>query len=113
MLPHAFEGKAMELIFYYIDLTKNKDVRLAFDALRVRVWPLLYLNTCIMLFFFVSVFGRFALPQEICLGIRRQLGCGTFIERVSAVCRCNGSLALPLLFVVYGGCNGEDLPIAG
>uniref|UniRef100_A0A915KYZ1 LisH domain-containing protein n=1 Tax=Romanomermis culicivorax TaxID=13658 RepID=A0A915KYZ1_ROMCU len=33
-LPFAFEHKAMELILYYIDLTKNKDVRLALDALK-------------------------------------------------------------------------------
>ena len=31
----AFEYKAMELVFYYINLKYNKDVRLAFEALRV------------------------------------------------------------------------------
>ncbi len=30
-----YEHNAMELIFYYIDLSKNKDVRLAFEALKV------------------------------------------------------------------------------
>ena len=31
----AFEHKSMELVFYYINLKYNKDVRLAFEALRV------------------------------------------------------------------------------
>jgi len=34
-LPFALEYKAIDLIFEYIDLTKNKDVRLALDALKV------------------------------------------------------------------------------
>ena len=31
-LSHVFEHHGMDLIFYYIDLSKNKDVRLAFEA---------------------------------------------------------------------------------
>ncbi|CAH1785027.1 unnamed protein product [Owenia fusiformis] len=34
LLTHVFEKKAMDLIFYYIDLSKNRDVRLAFEALK-------------------------------------------------------------------------------
>ena len=30
-----FEHNALELIFYYIDLSKNRDVRLAFETLKV------------------------------------------------------------------------------
>ncbi|KAI0224040.1 DDB1- and CUL4-associated factor 1 [Lamellibrachia satsuma] len=32
LLCHVFEQNAMELIFYYIDLSRNRDVRLAFEA---------------------------------------------------------------------------------
>lgn len=32
-----FEHNAMNLIFYYIDLTTSKDVRLAFEALKVNI----------------------------------------------------------------------------
>uniref|UniRef100_A0A914WY80 Uncharacterized protein n=1 Tax=Plectus sambesii TaxID=2011161 RepID=A0A914WY80_9BILA len=34
LVSYAFEHRAMEQILGYIDLTKNKDVRLAFDALK-------------------------------------------------------------------------------
>lgn len=37
LLTHMFEHNALELIFYYIDLKKNKDIRLAFEALRVHI----------------------------------------------------------------------------
>ena len=30
-----FEHNALELIFHHIDLTKNRDVRLAFETLKV------------------------------------------------------------------------------
>ncbi|XP_076447473.1 DDB1- and CUL4-associated factor 1-like isoform X2 [Babylonia areolata] len=40
LLTSAFEGNAMDQIFFYIDLSKNTDVRLAFEALR-------YLSTLI------------------------------------------------------------------
>ena len=30
-----FEHRAMSLIFYYLDLSRNKDVRLAFEATKV------------------------------------------------------------------------------
>lgn len=40
LLTFAYEDqRALKLILTYIDLTKNKDVRLAFDALRVRIRP--------------------------------------------------------------------------
>ena len=35
LLCHVFEQNAMELIFYYIDLSRNRDVRLAFEAHKV------------------------------------------------------------------------------
>lgn len=34
LLSHVFDLHVMELLFYYIDLQKNKDVRLAFEALK-------------------------------------------------------------------------------
>lgn len=34
LLSHVFDFHVMELLFYYIDLQKNKDVRLAFEALK-------------------------------------------------------------------------------
>lgn len=34
LLPHFFEHDAISLIFYYIDTKQNKDIRLAFAALR-------------------------------------------------------------------------------
>ena len=37
LLSSVFEGRALDLIFFYIDLTKNSDVRLAFEALKVCV----------------------------------------------------------------------------
>ena len=39
LLVHVFEHKAMDLIFYYIDLNRNQDVLLAFDALKVSFLP--------------------------------------------------------------------------
>jgi hypothetical protein len=38
LLSFAFEHRSIELIFSYIDLRKNKDVRLAFDALKVSLY---------------------------------------------------------------------------
>ncbi len=35
LLTYVFEHNAMDLIMHYIDLSKNKDVRLAFEALKV------------------------------------------------------------------------------
>ena len=35
MLCFVFEHNALSLIMHYIDLTKNRDIRLAFDALKV------------------------------------------------------------------------------
>lgn len=32
---HVFELPVLDLLFYYIDLKQNKDVRLAFEALKV------------------------------------------------------------------------------
>lgn len=37
LLTHIFEHNAMELIFYYIDLNRNTDARLAFEATKVRL----------------------------------------------------------------------------
>lgn len=37
LLRSVLEGRAMDVIFYYIDLTKNSDVRLAFEALKVQM----------------------------------------------------------------------------
>jgi hypothetical protein len=36
MLSNVFEHNALELIFFYIDMKHNTDVRLAFEALRVK-----------------------------------------------------------------------------
>ena len=35
LLTHVFRLDAIELIFYYLDLSKNKDARLAFEATKV------------------------------------------------------------------------------
>ena len=40
-----FEHNAMELVMYYIDLSKNRDVRLAFEALKV--FYFFGMSTCI------------------------------------------------------------------
>ena len=35
LLPHVSQLDALQLIFYYIDLDKNRDSRLAFEATKV------------------------------------------------------------------------------
>lgn len=37
LISAAFEHRAMDLVFYYINLKYNRDVRLAFEALKVRM----------------------------------------------------------------------------
>ena len=37
LLSHVFDNHAMDLLFWYIDLRQNSDVRLAFEALKVTV----------------------------------------------------------------------------
>lgn len=53
LVSHVFEHNAMDLIFYYIDLSQNKDVRLAFDALKVKS------------VFMQSDFRHFPFPQNV------------------------------------------------
>lgn len=35
MIGAAFEHNALDLVFFYMDLKKNADVRLAFEAIKV------------------------------------------------------------------------------
>jgi len=35
LLSHVFDNQVMDLLFWYIDLHQNSDVRLAFEALKV------------------------------------------------------------------------------
>lgn len=37
LIPHVYEHKALDLIFFYIDLKQSRDARLSFEAARVRV----------------------------------------------------------------------------
>jgi len=42
LISLAFEHRAMDLVFYYINLKYNRDVRLAFEALKV--WSILCIS---------------------------------------------------------------------
>lgn len=42
LLSHVFDNHVMDLLFYYIDLRHNKDIRLAFEALKVNKLKLIF-----------------------------------------------------------------------
>lgn len=49
LLSHVFDLHVMDLLFYYIDLQKNKDVRLAFEALKVNSVSMFYHSFTVLL----------------------------------------------------------------